>query len=164
MRKSDQYFLETHCIRSQNSYFLSVAHCIQIENCTKREFVKHTSSTMLIKIVYSIVVLFPIASGLPEDIDCFEANFPTKLQSSKDDSSVQWIKIEQVLQFFSRVNGTSESNETSVFTISFGLRPEENITYHYDIESQGNTKQKRQLSLGYKGRYVYGAIGFHSCF
>ena len=117
---------------------------------------------MLIKIVYSIGVLFPIASGLPEDIDCFEANFPTKLQSSTDDSSVQWIKIEQVLQFFSRVNGTSESNETSVFTISFGLRPEENITYHYDIESQGNTKQKRQLSLGYNGRYVYGAIGFHS--
>merc|ERR1711915_1046140 len=61
-----------------------------------------------------------------------------------------------------RVNGTSESNETSVFTTSFGLRPEENIPYHYDIDSQGNTKQKRQLSLGYNGRGIYGAIGFHS--
>jgi len=117
---------------------------------------------MLIKIVFSIAVIFPIVSGLPQDIDCFEANFPPKLQSSIDNSSVQWIKIEQVLQFFARVNGTSESNETSVFTTSFGLRPEENITYHYDIDSQGNTKQKRQLSLGYNGRGIYGAIGFHS--
>merc|ERR1711915_740699 len=126
------------------------------------EFVEHTSSTMLIKIVFSIAVIFPIVSGLPQDIDCFEANFPPKLQSSIDNSSVQWIKIEQVLQFFARVNGTSESNETSVFTTSFGLRPEENITYYYDIDSQGNTKQKRQLSLGYNGRGIYGAIGFHS--